>query len=212
MEHNFWHQRWQQQQIGFHRDAFHELLTAYFPKALASGRVLVPLCGKSKDMLWLLDEGYQVFGIELSELAVQAFFQENQLQPVVQQRGKFTEYAIDELVIWVGDVFDLSVEDLANVDGWYDRAALVALPESLRSDYVELLKHKLPRGSKGLLITVEYPQGFRQGPPFSIPEDEVVAGFESRFRIKPLARVPGRVNNETPADNPVTEQAYLLYD
>lgn len=212
MDHAFWHQRWQNQEIGFHRDAFHELLTSYFAKVVSSGRVVVPLCGKSNDMLWLLDQGYRVFGVELSELAVVTFFEENQLRPLVQQRGKFKEYAVDELVIWVGDVFDLSADDLADCDAWYDRAALVALPDDLRSNYVSLLKNKLPRGSKGLLITVEYPPGYRQGPPFSITEKDVHTAFDSRFKIKRMAQIQGFVNNQPTADSPVTEQAYLLYD
>ncbi len=212
MDHAFWHQRWQNQQIGFHRDAFNALMTRHFASALATGQVFVPLCGKSNDMLWLLDEGYQVFGVELSELAVQSFFAENQLKPKITQRGKFIEYAVDELVIWVGDVFDLTATDLASCDGWYDRAALIALPEDLRKNYVELLINRLPNGSKGLLITVEYPVGYRQGPPFSIVEEEVRDAFEGRFKVQREAQVQGFVNNEVSADNPVTEQAYLLFD
>ena len=212
MDHNFWHQRWQQQQIGFHRDAFHELLTEYFPQACPSGRILVPLCGKTKDMLWLLDQGYKVFGIELSELAVQAFFAENQLKPQVASVGNFKQYALDELVIWVGDVFDLTPKDLADVDGWYDRAALVALPPEMRTRYVELLRQTLPSGSRGLLVTVEYPDGYREGPPFSVPEDEVKSAYGQRFKVQRRARIQGFVNNEPSIDSPVTEQAYVIYD
>ncbi|WP_411361109.1 thiopurine S-methyltransferase [Pseudidiomarina sp. YC-516-91] len=212
MDHNFWHQRWQQQQIGFHRDAFHELLTEYFPQACPTGRILVPLCGKTKDMLWLLDQGYKVFGIELSELAVQAFFAENQLKPQVASVGNFKQYALDELVIWVGDVFDLTPKDLADVDGWYDRAALVALPPEMRTRYVELLRQALPSGSRGLLVTVEYPDGYREGPPFSVPEDEVKSAYGQRFKVQRRARIQGFVNNEPSVDRPVTEQAYVIYD
>lgn len=212
MDHNFWHQRWQQQQIGFHRDAFHELLTEYFPKACPSGRILVPLCGKTKDMLWLLDQGYKVFGVELSELAVQAFFTENQLEPEVTNVGKFKQYAVDELVIWVGDVFELTANDLADVDGWYDRAALVALPPEMRARYVALLRKTLPSGSRGLLVTVEYPDGYREGPPFSVAEDEVKSAYGQRFKVQRKARIQGFVNNEPSADSPVTEQAYVIYD
>lgn len=212
MDHAFWHQRWQQQQIGFHRDAFHDLLISYFPKVCRSGRVFVPLCGKSNDMLWLLDQGYRVFGVELNPLAVEAFFAENQLKPSIQKRGKFTEYRVDELVIWLGDVFALTATDLADVDAWYDRASLVALPEGMRKDYIELLNHTLPAGCTGLLVTVEYPAGYWKGPPFSIAETEVRDAFAHSFKVERMARVEGFMrNNELLEDSPVTEQAYLLY-
>lgn len=212
MDHAFWHQRWQQQQIGFHRDAFHDLLISYFPKTCQSGRVFVPLCGKSNDMLWLLDQGYRVFGIELNQIAVETFFAENQLQPTIQQRGKFTEYRVDELVIWLGDVFALTPEDLADVDAWYDRASLVALPEAMRKDYIALLKRTLPDGCAGLLVTVEYPAGYWKGPPFSVSDEEVRVAFGEAFKIERMARVESFMrNNALLEDSPVTEQAYLLY-
>jgi len=31
--------------------------------------VFVPLCGKSRDMLWLREQGHQVLGVELSAIA-----------------------------------------------------------------------------------------------------------------------------------------------
>ncbi|RUO63752.1 thiopurine S-methyltransferase [Pseudidiomarina insulisalsae] len=212
MDHAFWHRRWQNQQIGFHRDAFHELLTSYFSKLGSSGRVFVPLCGKTKDMLWLLDQGYRVFGVEISELAVETFFRENQLLPKVTKRGAFKEYALDELVIWVGDVLDLTSEDLADIDAWYDRAALVALPDPLRARYVEVINQRLPSGSKGLLITVEYPSGLREGPPFSVAEEEVKERFGKRFKIRRMAQTQAFAKQDAIGASPITEQAYLLFD
>lgn len=212
MDHKFWHQRWQQQQIGFHRDAFHELLTSYFPKISPSGCVFVPLCGKSKDMLWLLDQGYHVLGVELSELAVKAFFAENQMTPTVTKLGDFIEYSAGELRIWVGDVFDLRPNDLAAVDAWYDRAALIALPKSMRQRYAKLVRECLPRGTKGLVITVDYPEGLREGPPFAVAEEEFCSLFSERFRIQQLAHVQGFVEKPTDKTSAMSEYAYLVYD
>ncbi|ATZ73044.1 thiopurine S-methyltransferase [Idiomarina sp. X4] len=211
MEASFWHERWENQQIGFHRPEAHEMLRRYFKKVAKPGAtVFVPLCGKSNDMLWLLDNCYRVFGIELSDLAVKQFFSDNDLTPTVTQKGKFKEYALGELVIWVGDFFELTGKDLADVDAWYDRAAMVALPPEMRRHYVKQLSEQLPERAQGLLITLQYPAGFREGPPFSVSEGEVESGFGQRFSIEQLESDEGILNGEKPEDNPVTEQVYQL--
>lgn len=215
MEPKFWHERWERGQIGFHRSAPHGFLKRYFSQVAKSGsKVFVPLCGKSNDMLWLLNNGYQVFGVELSEEAVKQFFADNELEPQVTTKvtsnGEFIEYALDELVIWVGDVFNLSGEDLATIDAWYDRGALVALPPEMRKSYVTALSHRLPDEANGLLITVEYPSGYRQGPPFSVSEGEIEASFGQRFSVEELESDEGIIDGKNPEDNPTIERVYKL--
>ncbi|RUO76097.1 thiopurine S-methyltransferase [Idiomarina seosinensis] len=211
MDASFWHERWENQQIGFHRPEPHELLKKHFLNGIkAPATVFVPLCGKSKDLLWLLQKGYRVFGVELSELAVKQFFEDNQLTPEITQRGEFKEYAVDELVIWVGDFFKLQQNDLAGVDAWYDRAAMIALPPEMRRHYVQQLCEQLPGSAKGLLITLQYPAGYKDGPPFSVLEGEVEAGYGQRFSIEQIESGEGVINDQKPEDNPVTEQVYRL--
>ncbi|MDV6316333.1 thiopurine S-methyltransferase [Idiomarina sp. HP20-50] len=211
MEAVFWHDRWKNQQIGFHQPNTHELLLKYFSGVVKPGaKVFVPLCGKSKDMLWLLEKGYRVFGIELSELAVKQFFEENQLTPTVTTRGNFKEYAQDELVIWVGDFFELANSDLADIDAWYDRAAMIALPPEMRQRYVQQLCQQLPQQAKGLLITLQYPDGFREGPPFSVSEGEVEIGYGQRFSVEQLESAGSTVNGIQSGDDSVAEQVYKL--
>jgi thiopurine S-methyltransferase len=211
MESAFWHERWENQQIGFHQLHTHELLLKYFTRVVKPGaKVFVPLCGKSNDMLWLLEKGYRVFGVELSELAARQFFEENQLKPRITQRGDFKEYALDELVIWVGDFFKLVKSDLADIDAWYDRAAMIALPPEMRQRYVQQLCEQLPEQAKGLLITLQYPDGYREGPPFSVLEGEVEVGYGQRFSIDRLESAETTVNGKEADDNPVTEQVYKL--
>ena len=55
MNPDFWRERWENREIGFHRDAAHPYLTRFWPTlGIAPGsRVFVPLCGKSNDLLWL---------------------------------------------------------------------------------------------------------------------------------------------------------------
>ena len=175
MQHDFWHQRWQQNQIGFHSPEVNPHLQRFWP-ALAvnlGSRVFLPLCGKSNDMLWLLAQGYQVVGVELSPMAVEAFFADNDLHPTVRRQGNFMVHQIDGLEIFCGDFFELSAVDLGKVDAVYDRAALVALPPDMRFDYVTHLTALLEPGDQILLVTFEYPQLEMPGPPFSVPGAEI---------------------------------------
>ena len=73
-----WIERWQIGRTGWHERQGNASLKRYWD--LTGRRVLVPLCGKSADLLWLESQGNSVTGIELSELAVAAFFDENQLE------------------------------------------------------------------------------------------------------------------------------------
>ena len=85
MEIEFWKQRWSNNQIGFHQETVNPYLSWFYGEKGPSVetrnklKVFVPLCGKSRDMLWLAQNGYQVFGAECSETAVNAFFEENSL-------------------------------------------------------------------------------------------------------------------------------------
>jgi thiopurine S-methyltransferase len=90
----------------------------------------------------------------------------------------------------VGDFFALTAEDLQEVAGVYDRAALVALPPEMRRDYVNLLSEILPPKAQTLLITFEYRLGEREGPPFSLPIDAVKGLFEGRGDITLLDSQP----------------------
>ncbi|MGZ5008670.1 MAG: thiopurine S-methyltransferase [Methylobacter sp.] len=189
MQHEFWHQRWQQNQIGFHSREVNPYLQRYWP-ALGikpNSRVLVPLCGKSNDMLWLLAQGYQVVGVELSPLAVEAFFSDNGLRPVQRRQGDFLISESDGLQIFCGDFFALQPADLGRIDAVYDRAALVALPDDMRIDYAAHLSNLLTPGVKMLLVAFDYPQHEMAGPPFSVPNAEVEKLYRSWCDVELLA-------------------------
>jgi thiopurine S-methyltransferase len=160
MEPKFWQERWARNQLGFHLPEVNPYLERHWPSlALAEGaKVLVPLCGKSLDLMWLATQGHRVLGVELSEQAVEAFFSEQSLTPRITQRGVFTVYQADLIEVWCGDFFALDAEVLADCTAVYDRAALIALPPLMRSQYTEQLNNMLRPGCQGLLITLDYDQ------------------------------------------------------
>jgi thiopurine S-methyltransferase len=188
MDLDFWHERWQANQIGFHQSETNRHLLRHWPQLdlAADSRILVPLCGKSLDMLWLLEQGHAVAGIEISQLAVEAFFAENRLTPAVYKEQFGHRYVVDQFELLCADFFSLTPEDIGEVDAFYDRAALIALTPSQRPGYVEHLTRLLDGGSTGLLITLDYNQSEMNGPPFSVPGEEVFRLFEPAFAIKQL--------------------------
>jgi len=152
-----WLQFWRDRRTDFHQQTVNLLLTRFWPSLdLAKGsRVFVPLCGKSLDMIWLAKQGHEVIGVELSPIAVRAFFRENRLKPVRRQVGQFTLWEHGRLSILCGDYFSLTGSDLGPVDIVYDRAALTALPEDIRQRYIAHLRLIVAETAKVFLLTTE---------------------------------------------------------
>jgi thiopurine S-methyltransferase len=190
MEASFWHERWQQGQIGFHQPDFHPALPRHWPglDVRPGNRVLVPLCGRSLDMVWLAQRSHPVLGVELSPIAAAGFFEHEALPPLRDSHGPFDLYASAHYEILQGDFFDITPELAGPIHAWYDRAALVALPPPMRRRYALHLGELLAPGTRGLLITVEYPQEKMSGPPFSVPVDEVHTLFDGDFEVELLER------------------------
>jgi thiopurine S-methyltransferase len=188
MEPAFWHARWQENRIGFHLPEANPLLIRYWPviQVAPGSDVLVPLCGKSLDMLWLLDQGYRVTGVEISRIAVEAFFEENRLEPVIVQTEGFTRYRCDELVILCGDFFALQRQTTGFITAVYDRASLIALPPAMRTVYAAHLASLLDAGTPCLLITLDYDQQQMNGPPFAVSAEEITALYADSFGIERL--------------------------
>jgi thiopurine S-methyltransferase len=175
MELSFWHERWERAEIGFHKPEINTHLQQFWSAlGLQPGqRVFIPLCGKSLDLLWLAGAGHPVTGVEISPIAVEAFFQENGLQPRRTRQGAFEVWEQDEIRILLGDFFALAPYHVADCAGVYDRASLIALPPALRERYVRHLDTLLPPGMRTLLVTLEYDQSVLSGPPFAVDEAEV---------------------------------------
>ncbi|HET8655105.1 MAG TPA: thiopurine S-methyltransferase [Longimicrobiaceae bacterium] len=189
MEEKFWLESWNQRKIGFHQRSVNAQLQRFWPElGLAAGdAVLVPLCGKSGDMRWIRSQGHPVLGVELSPLAVEAFFSESGVVPERRRQGGFEAYETGGIRLLCGNVFDLTAEDVVGVKAVYDRAALVALPPAMRESYAAHLADVLPSGTRMLLLTFDYPQAQMEGPPFSVPASEVERLYGRRGDVRLLA-------------------------
>lgn len=223
MDAQAWRSRWAEGRIAFHQTRVNARLVEHWPALdlAADAAVFVPLCGKSLDMLWLHGRGHPLLGVELSDKAVRAFFDENALpfergatapasalefsaadatdgingRTVGEAGDGFAEYVgtgdAAGIRLLAGDFFALGREDCAHVGAFYDRASLIALGRTMRPDYARHLARLMPAGSAGLLIAIDYDEARMQGPPFAVPEPELRGLFGDAFEIEELARHSG---------------------
>jgi thiopurine S-methyltransferase len=200
MKHAFWHERWSENRIGFHQSDFNRWLTKYWSSLGLSGEesVFVPLCGKSRDMLWLREQGHQVTGVELSDLACRDFFAEQGVDIDAFDDGAFHRRERDGICLLAGDVFKTTRTVLNSPRAIYDRAALIALPPEMRVDYAAQIAKLTVSGDQMLLIALEY-DNERNEPPFSVKGDEVRRLYSSEFVIEELDSADlneGRFDNQ----------------
>jgi thiopurine S-methyltransferase len=209
MHPEFWHERWAADRIGFHEAQPNPHLVGHFDRlALPQGaRVFVPLAGKSVDMHWLAELGYRVVGIELSETAVQAFFNESDRTTVVREVGALRRYQSGDISLFAGDFFQLEAADLGPVDAIYDRAALVALPTDMRRRYAERLV-EISGGAPQFLVTLDYDQTMTDGPPFAVDGSAVQSLYGQYYRAQCIneAEIGGPLGERCQG----VEQAWLL--
>jgi len=209
MDEQFWHKKWESKDIAFHAATPNPLLLSYFDQlGLANNaRVFLPLCGKTLDIGWLLNQGYRVAGAELSTVAVEELFSELGLTPMRSELGAVQRYQAHHLDIFVGDIFALNSELLGPVDAIYDRAALVALPDTLRAAYTTLLK-EITHTAPQLLINYDYDQTAQAGPPFSISDAELASHYQAAYHVQLLSSnaVAGGLKGKCPA----LEKVWLL--
>lgn len=196
MEINFWLERWNNNEIGFHQANINPYLAYFYgEKGLSveqrkALKIFVPLCGKSKDMLWLSQNGYNVFGVECSDRAVKDFFEENALnyKHVKNEQHAFYQTRDQSSVIEIfqGDFFALQQKDLTDVTDVFDRASLIALPLSMRKQYADKMAELQSPGVRTLLVTLTYDQSDMNGPPFSVSEENVHELYSENFSIDKL--------------------------
>ena len=196
MEINFWLERWDNNEIGFHQDQINPYLAYFYgvkgPAAelRENLKVFVPLCGKTRDMLWLSQNGYSVFGVECSERAVKDFFEENAVSYRQAEKDEHALYMSDGLAsaieIYQGDFFALQASDMDGITDIYDRASLIALPTEMRAQYAARMAELQKPGTRTLLVTLTYDQSEMNGPPFSVSEEDVNALYSENFSVQKL--------------------------
>ena len=168
-------------------------------------------------MVWLACAGYDVVGIELVESAVQAFFAEQNIMPTITEFTSTADKSIlkryqgqlagQTITLWAADIFALSAIDIDAINAIYDRAALIALPANMRADYSRHIV-KLSNNAPQLLITLNYDQNKKDGPPFSITQQQLHQYYSADYKIVELASKSSTLN--ATSEILVTEHVWLL--
>ncbi len=175
MELSYWKSRWDKGKIGFHSSHYNPRLVNFWPALpiQKNETVLVPLCGKTPDLIWLSNRGHSVIGIEYSDVACKQFFRENGLDYKSEKSGAFIKHVSENITIWQGDFFKITAKKLPGFTCIYDRAAFVALPPDRRKKYVNKIIELSNPETRIFLHTFEYDQQEMNGPPFSVLEKEI---------------------------------------
>jgi thiopurine S-methyltransferase len=215
MDKEFWYSRWEKNEIGFHLTMPHHKLRKFFRElqVLPGAPVLVPLCGKSPDLVWLREQGLTVTGVELSRVAIEALISENALLAEWTTEAGMPCCHADGYQIYCGDFFKLSTKELIGIRALYDRGSLVALPPEMRARYAAHIATLLPSGGRVLLIGYEYDQAETDGPPFSVPFSDLEGLFCANFQLELLAEDDALWSHRGLAERGVTkltEYAVLL--
>lgn len=176
----FWEQAWADGRTRFHGEGPNPNLLTHAPKVFSSAqRLLVPLCGKSHDLIWLVGRGHGVVGVELARQPLDELINEHQLEGAWEQN----QFQVK------GQRFSLYHQDFfhheGRYEGIYDRACYVALTSELRERMAKRYYDLLAPQGKILLLTLKHEQ--ESGPPFSISDEEIEEHFSNGFEIKVLA-------------------------
>lgn len=187
--------------MGFHSGTISPLLERHWPwlSLRAGSRALVPLAGKSIDMLLLRERRHRVPAVELSAMAVEPCLDECGLQPTVREASAGRRFVAGQIELIRGTVFDLGASEPSDCVGAYDRAALIAPPADVPQRHATHLPWLVPfHGQMLPMYALDYTQGETEGRPFAPGENEARAiHVRGRHRVEMLewcdspAQIPG---------------------
>ena len=183
MEKNFWLDIWNKGMIGFHASEYHPKLIEHLSKFTLKDKphTFVPLCGKSLDMLYLVEQGHHVTAVEICPIAVESFFKENSIEFTKEENDHHACYRSEKLTIYCGDYFTLNKNYIGHIDFVYDRASNIALPYKMRTEYYKKMAELTSTDSQFLIINFEHDNENVPGPPFSVKSDEIITHYQNLF-------------------------------
>ncbi|XP_018415133.1 PREDICTED: thiopurine S-methyltransferase isoform X2 [Nanorana parkeri] len=192
-----WKEKWETRCIGFHEKDVHPLLTEFLNEMINGKEklnIFFPLCGKAVDMKWLADMGHNIVGVDVAELGLKEFFEEQNV-PYVEEEvpeipgAKVFKSISGNISLYCCNLYNISSSIIGRVDGIWDRGALVAVNPCDRERYTSCLLSLLNKDSRYLLVVLEYDPKLISGPPFYVPESDIEQLFGSTCKYKLLKKI-----------------------
>ena len=181
MDAEFWLERWREGRTHFHQTRVTPLLQKYWPglDVPAGGRCWCRSAASRWTWCGWRRRATKCWAWSWRRSRWAVLRRERTPRPVIHESSYGRHYVAGNIEIICGDIYNLDARILSHCVGAYDRAALVALPESMRASYVRHVYGQLSPSWRGLLITLDYPQEEMAGPPFSIADSEAQALFRA---------------------------------
>jgi thiopurine S-methyltransferase len=195
-----WKTRWEQGMTGWHNQNVNQNLQNHANilfENTESPRVLIPLCGKSLDIIWLEAQSASVIGIEFVQKAIEEFYQEQDSTPHIEVINKLPHHSVGGITLICADIFEATPARIGQFDAIYDRAALVALPLEKRQEYADHCLALLNSGGTILLITYNTHRSETLGPPFPIKDGVIPTLYKNASECILLEE-----STQTKEDNP----------
>ncbi|KAM9307702.1 putative thiopurine S-methyltransferase [Gastrophryne carolinensis] len=167
-----WKRNWEIGKIVFHEKEKHPLLVEFLDEMI-NGRqklnIFFPLCGKNVDMKWLAEKGHTIVGVDISEIGLKQFFEEQSV-PFVEEAvpdipgAKVFKSTSENISLYCCSIYQISDSVIGKFDGIWDRGSLVAINLIERQRYVDIMLSLLNQDCRYLLITVDFNPALIQGP------------------------------------------------
>lgn len=185
MEISYWKNRWQQNKTGWHRQEVYPQLPRFWSRLdlPKEARVLVPLCGKSHDIDWLAEQGFQLIGVDASGKALKHIMERFPESFLRTESHGYTVFRSDTMELWQGDFLNFPKAAINPIAAVYDKASIVALPPAMRKKYAGKLLELSGKHTQIFLQSFEYDQHEMNGPPFSVSEREIKNLLGASFDI-----------------------------
>ncbi|XP_065891481.1 probable thiopurine S-methyltransferase [Dysidea avara] len=180
--------RWHINHVDTHLQKYIDQLTG----GNSGQHILVPLCGRSLDLKWLVDQGHSVVGVEISTGAASGIFSDAGLSPkVTLVNSNLTLYEACEgrLKVFAGDMLCVSSDICGPFDCIWDKNSFGAISPADRERYVDICHSLLKPQGRILMFAYVYNQSERNGPPFSISTDLLKSTNGERYNIDCLESV-----------------------
>ena len=192
-----WTQRWEAGETGWQHGKVRDSIVKWYDKMTNKGelkRILVPLCGKTLDMIFFHERGHEVVGIEISYKACEEFFQENNIKFSVKvDANSGAEHILisddSRITLYQGDMYAINKEYIKTFDAILDWNSFIAIDPAMREAYVSTLACLLKLNGRMLLNTFEYPREEYAGPPCAINLSEVEKIYAGKMKVELLEEI-----------------------